>query len=135
MLQMFYWILHYIFFINLPIDLSIYLFIYPLKSKIVRVLNKGRAEQQKRNIQLNLLVSLPSLFCCVFIGFTNLLIFFWKVQHMHPVKRISFVTPDPDDEKIFGYVCSQPDSSTGYKFYALKSGNVRGTKEIICFIN
>ena len=54
---------------------------------------------------------------------------------MHPVKRISFVTPDPDDEKIFGYVCSQPDSSIGYKFYALKSGNVRGTKEIICFIN
>ena len=44
MLQMFYWILHYIFFINLPIDLSIYLFIYPLKSKIIRVLNKGRAE-------------------------------------------------------------------------------------------
>ena len=39
------------------------------------------------------------------------------------------------DEKIFGYVCSPPDSSTGYKFYALKSGNVRGTKEIICFIN
>ena len=57
------------------------------------------------------------------------------MQHMHPVKRISFVTPDPDVEKIFGYVCSQPDSSTGYKFYALKSGNVRGTKEIICFIN
>ena len=57
------------------------------------------------------------------------------MQHMHPVKRISFVTPDPDDEKIFGYVCSQPDSSTGYKFYALKSGNVRGTKEIICSIN
>ena len=73
MLQMFCWILHYIFFINLPIDLSIYLFIYPLKSKIVRVLNKGRAEQQKRNIQLNLLVPLPSVFCCVFNGFTNLL--------------------------------------------------------------
>ncbi|XP_027051680.1 disabled homolog 2-like [Pocillopora damicornis] len=48
-----------------------------------------------------------------------------KVQHMHPVKRISFVTPDPDDEKIFGYVCSQPDSSTGYTFYALKSGNAQ----------
>ena len=75
MLQMFCWILHYIFFINLPIDLSIYLFIYPLKSKIVRVLKKGRAEQQKRNIQLNLLVPLRSVFCCVFIGFTNLLIF------------------------------------------------------------
>ena len=70
MLQMFYWILHYIFFINLPIDLSIYLFIYPLKSKIVRVLKKGKAEQQKRNIQLNLLVPLRSVFCCVFIGFT-----------------------------------------------------------------
>ena len=53
---------------------------------------------------------------------------------MHPVKRISFVTPDPDDEKIFGYVCSQPDSSTGYKLYALKSGNVRGTKELFALL-
>ena len=46
---------------------------------------------------------------------------------MHPVKRISFVTPghDPDDKKIFGYVCSQPDCCTGYTFYALKSENVR----------
>ena len=49
-----------------------------------------------------------STFCCVFIGFTDLFICFWKVQHMHPVKRISFFTPDhdPDDKKIFGYVCS-----------------------------
>ena len=56
------------------------------------------------------------------------------MQHTHPVKRILFVTPDPDDKKIFGYVCSQPDCSTGYKLYSLKSENVRGTKEIICFV-
>ena len=56
---------------------------------------------------------------------------------MHPVKRISFVTPDPDDEKIFGYVCSQPDwlpLDINFMLW-IKSGNVRGTKEIICFIN
>ena len=57
------------------------------------------------------------------------------MQHLHPVKRISFVTPDPDDQKVFGIVCSQPDCSTGYKFYALESENVRGTKETICFVN
>ena len=56
------------------------------------------------------------------------------MQHTHPVKRILFVTPDPDDKKIFGYVCRQPDCSTGYKLYSLKSENVRGTKEIICFV-
>ena len=48
---------------------------------------------------------------------------------MHPVKSITFVIPDPDDRKIFGYVFSQPDCSTGHKFYALKSENVRGTKK------
>ncbi|XP_066020701.1 probable serine/threonine-protein kinase DDB_G0281745 [Pocillopora verrucosa] len=48
-----------------------------------------------------------------------------KVQHTHPVKRILFVTPDPDDKKIFGYVCSQPDCSTGYELYALKSENAK----------
>ncbi|CAH3154422.1 unnamed protein product [Pocillopora meandrina] len=46
-----------------------------------------------------------------------------KVKHMHPVKSITFVIPDPDDRKIFGYVFSQPDCSTGHKFYALKSEN------------
>ena len=53
---------------------------------------------------------------------------------MHPVKRITFVIPDPDDRKIFGYVFSQPDCSTGHKFYALKSENVRGTKKNVCFV-
>ena len=119
-------------------SLSIYPLTYPftylyfhLSTQVknsLRVVNKGRAEQQKGKIQLNLQVPFHlSTFCCVFTGFTDLFICFWKVQHMHPVKRISFVTPDhdPDDKKIFGYVCSQPDCSTGYTFYALKSENVR----------
>ena len=54
---------------------------------------------------------------------------------MHPVKRITFVIPDPDDRKIFGYVFSQPDCSAGYKFYALKSENVRGTKKMFALLN
>ena len=60
MLQMFFYILNYIFFINLPINSSIYLFIHSFihsSKNSRRVLNKWRAEpQQKGKIQLNLLV-------------------------------------------------------------------------------
>ena len=76
--------------------------------------------------------SISVLFC--FYRFFCFTYFIQKVQYTHPVKRILFVTPDPDDKKIFGYVYSQPDCSTGYKLYALKSEKVRGTKEITCFV-
>ncbi|PFX13398.1 Protein disabled [Stylophora pistillata] len=55
----------------------------------------------------------------------------WAMVHMHPVKRISFVYPDPDEKKIFGYVCGQPNHSTGYNFYALKSENAQTTIDAI----
>lgn len=43
-----------------------------------------------------------------------------KVQHEHPINKISFITHDPDDKRTFGYVCSQP-CTTGHKLYAIKS--------------
>jgi len=43
-----------------------------------------------------------------------------KVQHEHPVEKITFVTVDPEDKTIFGYVCSEP-CTTGHKLYAIKS--------------
>ena len=46
--------------------------------------------------------------------------FFQKVQHEHPINKISFITHDPEDKKVFGYVCSQP-CTTGHKLYAIKS--------------
>ncbi|KAL9951420.1 hypothetical protein ACROYT_G044079 [Oculina patagonica] len=53
-----------------------------------------------------------------------------KVQHEHPINKISFITHDPEDKKIFGYVCSQP-CTTGHKMFAVKSekpaGVVTGT--------
>lgn len=46
--------------------------------------------------------------------------FLQKVQHEHPINKISFITHDPEDKKVFGYVCSQP-CTTGHKLYAIKS--------------
>ena len=43
-----------------------------------------------------------------------------KEQHEHPVEKITFVTDDPEDKTIFGYVCSEP-CTTGHKLYAIKS--------------
>ena len=43
-----------------------------------------------------------------------------KVQHDHPINKISFITHDPEDKRIFGYVCSQA-CTTGHKLYAIKS--------------
>ncbi|KAJ7328227.1 Dab1p [Desmophyllum pertusum] len=48
-----------------------------------------------------------------------------KVQHEHAINKISFITHDPDDKKIFGYVCSQP-CTTGHKLFAIKSEKPAG---------
>lgn len=49
-----------------------------------------------------------------------------KVQHEHPINKISFITHDPEDKKVFGYVCSQP-CTTGHKLYAIKAEKPAGT--------
>lgn len=48
-----------------------------------------------------------------------------KVQHEHPINKISFITHDPEDKRTFGYVCSQP-CTTGHKLYAIKSEKPAG---------
>lgn len=48
-----------------------------------------------------------------------------KAQYEHPINKISFITHDPEDKKIFGYVCSQP-CSTGHKLFAIKSDKPAG---------
>ena len=78
---------------------------------------------------------LRSVFCCVFIGFTNLLIFLESAAYASCQENIICHSWPRWWENIWLCLQSAWLTSTGYKFYALKSGNVRGTKEIICFIN
>ncbi|XP_078367503.1 uncharacterized protein LOC144651439 isoform X2 [Oculina patagonica] len=42
-----------------------------------------------------------------------------EVDHDHPLNKISYVTPDPEDKNIFAWVFSQPRH--GYKLFAVKS--------------
>ncbi|EDO45363.1 predicted protein [Nematostella vectensis] len=41
----------------------------------------------------------------------------------HAINKVSFITHDPEDKKIFGYVCSQ---ATGHMLYAIKYDKVAG---------
>jgi hypothetical protein len=44
----------------------------------------------------------------------------------HPVNKVSFITHDPDDKKIFGYVSSSR-CKTGHMMYAIKYDKVVST--------
>ena len=54
-----------------------------------------------------------------------------KAQYEHPINKISFITHDPEDKKIFGYVCSQP-CSTGHKLFAIKSDKPVSRAFFVC---
>ncbi|KAL9975242.1 hypothetical protein ACROYT_G012377 [Oculina patagonica] len=54
-----------------------------------------------------------------FAAFTTFIELRMEVQHDHPLKKVSYITPDPDDKNIFAWVFSQPGH--GYKLFAVKS--------------